>query len=97
MAKVTGGKEVPNVLVADYTQLPPGSTALDHVLSVGARERDAVEEKEAERVASQILQRLPSDRKSHEALIRGGYELAQQMSWEVVSRDYLLPALNDLK
>jgi len=96
VAKVTGGKTVPNVLVADYTQLAPGSTALDHVLSVGARERDAVEEKEAERVASQILQRLPSDRKSHEALIQGGYELAKQMSWEVVSRDYLLPAMNDL-
>ena len=97
VAKVTGGKDVPNVLVADYTKLPPGSTALDHVLSVGPRERDAVEEKEADRVAAEILKRLPTDRQSHEALIRGGFELAKQMSWDVVSRDYLLPAMNDLK
>ena len=95
--KVTGGKPVPNVLVADYTRMPAGNGALDHVLSIGSRERDRVEEEEAERVAGEIIQRLPMDRKSHEALIRGGYELARRMSWEVVSRDYLLPALADLK
>jgi len=97
VAKVTGGRNVPNVLVADYTKLPDGNFALDHVLSVGARERDATEEKEADRVAAEILKRLPTDRKSHEALIRGGYKLARQMSWEVVCRDYLMPAMNDLR
>jgi hypothetical protein len=95
--KVTGGKPVPNVLVADYTRMPAGNGALDNALSIGSRERDRVEEDEAERVAGEIVKRLPTDRKSHEALIRGGYELACRMSWEVVSRDYLLPALADLK
>jgi polysaccharide deacetylase 2 family uncharacterized protein YibQ len=83
--------------VADYTQLQRGAETLDNVLSVGAHERNQVEEREADRVADEILKRLPMDPRSHEALIKGGYELAQQMSWEVVCRDYLLPALNELK
>jgi hypothetical protein len=95
--KVTDGKSVPNVLVADYTQLPNASNGLDNVLSIGARERDAAEELEADRVAAEILKRLPSDRKSHEKLIQDGYTLAQQMSWDVVSRDYLMPALETIK
>ena len=93
--KVTGGKPVPNVLVADYTRLPNGNDSLDNVLSIGARERDAAEEIEAERVAGEVLKRLPMDRKSHEKLIKDGYELAQLMSWDIVSKDYLLPALDD--
>jgi hypothetical protein len=95
--KVTGGKSVPNVLVADYTQMGKGGDQLDHVLSIGARERDAIEETEADRVAGEILKRLPMDRKSHEKLIADGYGLAQQMSWDVVSKDYLLPALESVK
>ena len=94
--KVTGGQGAPNVLVADYTGLPAGNAALDSVLSVGPRERNAAEEEEAKRIADEILKRLPCDRKCHEALIRSGYELARQMSWEVVVRDYLLPVINDL-
>jgi hypothetical protein len=97
VTKVTGGKDVPNVLVADYTKMSCGNGSFDNVLSIGSRERDAVEECEAERVSSEVLKRLPSDRKSHEALIKSGYELAKQMSWEVVSRDYLMPAMNELK
>jgi hypothetical protein len=96
VAKVAGGKPVPNVLVADYTGLPKADARLDEVLSIGPRERDAVEEKEAERVASEVLKRLPCDRKHHEAFIRSGYELASKMSWEVVVRDYLLPVIKGL-
>jgi len=94
--RVSGGQEPPNVLVADYTRLPKGNGMLDNVLSIGSRERDAIEQKEAERIASEILKRLPADRRTHEALIHSGYELASRMSWDVVARDYLLPALNDL-
>ncbi|HUU10099.1 MAG TPA: hypothetical protein VM431_06110 [Phycisphaerae bacterium] len=94
--RVTGGQGAPNVLVADYTGLPDNNAALDSVLSVGPRERNAAEEKEAKRIADIILKRLPGDQKHHETLIRNGYELARQMSWEVVVRDYLLPVINDL-
>jgi len=94
--RVTGGRDVPNVLVADYTGLPDDVVTLDQVLSVGPRERSAAEEEEAERVAGEILKRLPTDEKAREALIAGGYELASRMSWDVVVRDYLLPVINDL-
>jgi hypothetical protein len=95
--KVTGGQGVPNVLVADYTNMGEGASTLDKVLSIGPRERGAIEEREAERVATEILKRLPTDRKSREAFTRSGGEIAKKMSWDVVSRDYLLPVLNELK
>jgi len=94
--KVTDGRDVPNVLVADYIGLPDNGATLDQVLAIGPSERAAAEEEEAERVAGEILKRLPTDEKAREALIAGGYELASRMSWEVVVRDYLLPVINDL-
>jgi len=95
VAKVAGGKPVPNVLVADYTRIAKDG-GLHNVLSIGPKERDAVEEKEANRVADEILKRLPADRKAREALVRGGYDLARRMSWDVVSRDYLMPVLDEV-
>jgi hypothetical protein len=94
--KVTGGQGAKNVLAADYTQMPDGNATLDKVLSIGPRERGAAEEKEAERVAGEVLNRLPTDRQGREEFVKSGGELAKKMSWEVVSRDYLLPALKDL-
>jgi hypothetical protein len=94
--KVTGGKGVPNVLVADYTRLKKDGDGLHNVLSIGPKERDAVEELEADRVADEILKRLPADRTAREAFIQSGYDLASRMSWDVVVRDYLLPALDDV-
>jgi hypothetical protein len=95
--KVTGGQGVPNVLEADYTRLPDGAATLDRVLSIGSRERDAVEEKEADRVADEIMRRLPTDRQGREAFLKTGAELAKKMSWEVVCRDYLLPVVNEMR
>jgi hypothetical protein len=77
--------------------LTDGGATLDKVLAIGPRERNAIEEREAERIAGEILKRLPTDRQSREAFIKNGGELAKKMSWEVVSRDYLLPALNELR
>jgi hypothetical protein len=93
----TGGKGVQNVLVADYTQLAEGPTSFDNVLSIGARERDAAEEKESERVAGEILKRLPKNAKEQEAFIKSGADLAKKMSWEVVARDFLIPVINEMK
>jgi len=97
VAKVTGGKDVANVLVADYTRLPAEANHIQSMLSIGARERDAIEETEAERVAGEILKRLPTDHKTREAFIKQGVDLAKHMSWEVVARDYLMPVLKELK
>ncbi len=94
--RVTGGKDVPNILVADYTMLPDGEATLDDALSIGSTERDKAEECEAHRVAAEVLQRLPRNADDHQRLIEGGYDLARQMSWEVVVKEYLMPVLDDL-
>ena len=44
-------------------------------------------------MAQAIVERLPRSDAEKEALIDGGYLLAQHMSWEVVAREQLLPAI----
>jgi len=94
--RVTGGKDVRNILVADYTKLGDSETSLSGALSVGSKERDKAEETEADRVSAEVLERLPATPEEREALIHSGYDLARQMSWEVVVRQYLTPVINDL-
>jgi len=94
--KVTGGKDVTNILVADYTRPGNGGMTLSGALSIGSTERDKAEEGEAERVSAEVLKRLPATPDEREALIRTGYDLARQMSWEVVVREYLAPVIHAL-
>ena len=95
-----------NVIVADYTSLPAsllphgaGSGALRNgpdlptSLLIGQAERDVVEHKAARDVADAIAQRLPRTDAQKTALIDAGYMLAQQISWDVVARELLLPAI----
>jgi len=96
VGRVLGGQDVRNILVADYTKLGNGEPTLSGALAVGARERDKAEEAEAERVSAEVLRRLPATPAEREAMIRSGYDLARQMSWEVVVREYLAPVINDL-
>ena len=90
-----------NVLVADYTTLASqpvapaqGANGLQAALSIGLMERDAVEHHAAREVAQAIIQRLPRNELEKNALIEAGYLLAQRMSWDVVAREQLLPAIN---
>jgi len=95
-----------NVIVADYTSLPAsllphgaGSGALRNgpdlptSLLIGQAERDVVEHKAARDVADAIAQRLPRTDAQKTALIDAGYMLAQQISWDLVARELLLPAI----
>lgn len=89
----THGEGTPNVIVADYTDLGDLKMDMDELLRMDREQRDQIEMHVASKVAEQILNRLPKDDAAHEELRRRGFELANQMSWEVVSRDYLLPAI----
>jgi hypothetical protein len=40
-----------------------------------------------------LLARLPQNDEQRQALLESGCAAAQAMSWEVVARDYFLPAL----
>jgi hypothetical protein len=84
-----------NVVVADYTTLPPGVAEGDYraALSIGQPQRDAVETASARRVADEILTCLPRSREALARMIETGYRISQKMSWEVVVSDYLLPGL----
>jgi len=86
----------PNVIVADYTALRPPRDTIDAYINLTRAQRETNNEVVAEQVAGEILSRLPRTAKEKAAFLRRGYELASRMSWDVVARDYFIPAMNDI-
>jgi glycogen synthase len=91
--KATGGKPTPNVIVADYTDLPTKGLRPDQLLAIGQKERDELENTVAAMVAKDLIERLPRDPKEFEQFIERGYDLAKHMSWEVVAKEYVVPGI----
>jgi hypothetical protein len=87
------GRPTPNVIVADYTELPRHDLRPEQLMSIGQPQRDEIEHRVARRVAEELIQRLPRSPQEFEQFIERGYELASKMSWDVVARDYVLPGL----
>ena len=96
LKKVTGGKQSPNVIIANYCD--PGKHVLDEraLLRIDRDSRDRHEIRKAKHVADQLLDMLPTDNQSSQALILSGYELAKKMSWEVVASEYVLPGIDSV-
>ena len=89
---VTGGKPTPNVIEADYTTLEHIKAGdIEDLLKLDRAKRDFVESSVAKKVAEELYRRLPTTEAQFAKLIESGYELAKNMSWEVVARDYVLP------
>jgi len=95
---VTGAKDVRNVIIADYTNLATnnGYVDIEDMLQIDSPVRDRIEAKESERVAMQICSRLPKNQAEIESMVQTGYELAKNMSWDVVVRNYLLSSLQSV-
>jgi hypothetical protein len=91
--KANDGQPTPNVIVADYTDLPNRGLRPEQLLSIGKPQRDEIEHVVAEKVASELLERLPHSPAEFEQYIERGYALAQRMSWDAVARDYVLPGI----
>lgn len=92
--RATGG-QTPGLVVADYVSVPddwPLWSAWD-ALRIDQTIREAIEARRSWDVAQLISQRLPIDAGGYRDLLAAGQQAAQAMSWEVVARDYLLPAL----
>jgi hypothetical protein len=89
----TQGQPTPNVIVADYTDLPQKGLRPEQMMSIGQAERDKIEDAVAAKVAADLIERLPRTPEQFEHFIERGYALAQQMSWDVVARDYVLPGI----
>jgi hypothetical protein len=63
------------------------------LLGIGQAQRDEIEHMVAEKVARELMERLPRTPAEFARNIEHGYALAQEMSWDVVARDYVLPGI----
>jgi hypothetical protein len=94
---IVGPESVKNVIVADYTNLEVSSYMdIEDLLQIDRLIRDRIEASQSEKVAMQICSRLPKDESEIENMVKTGYELAKNMSWDVVVNDYLLNALRKI-
>ncbi len=92
---VTSVETVKNVIIADYTNLDSRSShaEIEDMLQIDRSVCNRIEASESKKVAMQIIQRLPKGKSEIESMIRTGYSLAKNMSWDVAVKNYLLPSL----
>ena len=83
----------PNVIVADYTELPNKEFRPEQLMAIGQPQRDEIEHRVAERVARELLERLPRTPGEFGEFIERGYALAHNMSWDAVAREYVVPGI----
>jgi hypothetical protein len=94
---VTGAENVKNAIVADYTNLETNNHAdIEDLLQIDRSVRNRIEAAQSEKVAMQICCRLPKNQAEVESMIQTGYELAKNMSWDVVVKNYLLRSLQKI-
>jgi hypothetical protein len=91
--RANDGKASPNVIIADYTELPNRGLRPEQLLAIGQAQRDEIEHLVAEQVARELMERLPRTPEEFARNIEHGYELAREMSWDVVARDFVLPGI----
>ncbi len=91
--RATDNREVPNVVIADYTNVNGAPKSLEDVLHIGLTERTNIEVENSRDIAAKLLGRLPRKPRDIEEMIKEGYDIASRMSWEVVVKDYFLPGL----
>jgi len=91
---VTGGEDVKNVIIADYTNLGDFRYGdIEDLVQIDRSVRDRIEARQAAAVSKEILMRLPKSDAETEAMIQNGYRLAQKMNWDMVINNYLLKNL----
>ncbi len=94
--RVAGPDGSLNYIVADYTQFDPGRESIKAYKEMTREQREVNDAKVAAEVAAELLPRLDELDRNKAAFIRRGYELARQMTWDVVAREYILPAMRDI-
>ncbi len=95
--KISQGKKIKNVIVADYTDLGnyPWND-IEDLLRIGKPQRDTIERKISEKVALEICARLPKTQDEQYDMLCTGYELAKKMSWHEVVDNYILRGIEGL-
>jgi hypothetical protein len=95
LGELGGGADLRNLVIADYVSLPPDRplwSAWD-ALQIDSSIRGNLEGYNSYSVAMEVAQRLPVSDAERLHLLESGQRVAKQMSWEIVVRDYFLPAL----
>ncbi|MEA3335389.1 MAG: hypothetical protein U9R25_05725 [Chloroflexota bacterium] len=89
--------EFPNLVVADYTTLPPAFRVLSpwDALHLGTDQRDQIEAINSTYVARQIIERLPENESEMQRLLDAGQAVGSRMSWDVIASEYLLRGLKN--
>ncbi len=91
---VTDVENARNVIIADYTDLNNGSYAgVREPLGIDRSVRSRIERRINKNIAMQICSRLTRTESEIESMMEAGCELAKNMSWDVVMKNYLLPSL----
>jgi hypothetical protein len=93
VSKANGGKPTLNAIVADYTKLPNIPLRPEQMMNIGQPERDAIEHEVAEQIARELFERLPRTPGEVAEFLARGQALADNMTWDVVARDYVLPGI----
>lgn len=92
---VAGIQAVPNVIIADYTDLNgDAGKDIEQMLKIEKAARDKIEHKISEKVALEICARLPKNDEEFNRMLQSGYELARHMGWESVVERYVLKSLH---
>jgi hypothetical protein len=95
VGRAAAGQPAPNLVLADYVSVPPEWQLWSpwDALRIDETIRASLEARNSYLVAQQIAERLPRNDEDRQRLLTAGQQLAAGMSWEVVVKDYLLPAL----
>jgi len=90
-----GGKDVKNVIIADYTNIGDEDKFADieDLKQLDRVARDRIEKKVSATVALELAARLPKTDDETFSMIRQGYDLARHMSWDAVVEKYVAPSL----
>ncbi len=92
---VSGGENVRNVIVVDYTDLGERKIHdIEDMLQIGKETRDEIEHKVSEKVALEICARLPRSDDEIAKMIQSGYDLAKHMDWDAVVNNYVLKSFH---
>jgi hypothetical protein len=91
--RITAGKPTPNVIIADYTQLPEKGLRPEQLMNIGRDERDAIEHSVSAQIARDLVDRLPRTPAQFAEFIDRGYDLATHMSWDAVAENYIVPGI----
>ena len=92
---ITEGKDVRNVIIADYTDLGDYTWYdIEDLQSIGKDARDYIEHNVSQNVALKICSRLPKNDQEKADMIDTGFELAKHMGWDAVVDNYVMKSLH---